>query len=266
VSGALARLREYFEDELFIRRANGLVPTAYAESLRGPVNRAISQINNEIFFARNFEPQTATRTFHISTSDLGEVVLIPNLIRMLEQHAPGCGLASIALPPRLLTEALAQGDVDLAIGYFPDLVANGIHEKLLANTPIACLARKGHPFIGRTIDLDTFQRAPQAVLSHESRKMNEFEALVAEQGLRRNVRAQLSSMTSLPSIIAATDLIAVAPAVMVTLFPGLMKVELPFQLPMLDLKMYWHHRAHRDPATKWLRSNVSKMAEGMAFQ
>lgn len=46
VSNALARLRRSFDDELFVRTATGMQPTALAEQLAEPVALALTHITD----------------------------------------------------------------------------------------------------------------------------------------------------------------------------------------------------------------------------
>lgn len=263
VSAALRRLREQFDDELFIRSGGGLVPTRFAESLQEPVRRTMELIDNEVLFARSFDPASARMTFRISTSDLGEAILLPPLHALLKKMAPNCTLQCVSLPPELMKRAMIQGEIDLAIGYFPDLAMNGIHEQFLSHLPLAGQVREGHPLAGKSIDSKTFQALGHAVVGHETRRLDAYEKFIEQQGIERDIRVELANMTSLPPLLASTDLIAVAPNI-TGQYSGLSKVDLPFEPPSIEAKIYWHHRAHADAAIMWLKRQIMDSQIGVS--
>ena len=66
VSGMLARLRESFDDPLFVRTQRGVVPTLRAQGLAGPVKRVLGEIDAML---RPREPSTANFTLSIAATD-----------------------------------------------------------------------------------------------------------------------------------------------------------------------------------------------------
>lgn len=259
ISAALARLRDQFGDELFVRSAAGLIPTQYAASLERPVREVIKLIDSEVLSARSFDPLTTRREIAISTSDIGEAVLLPGFISYLESNAPLCSLSSISLTPNRLATALAQGDVDIAIGYFPDLTGNGIHLQVLDAVPLKCICRIGHPLADETLDIEQFSALPQAVVGHGSRSIEVYEKMIHDYGAIRNIKLRLANMMSLPAIISSSDIITIAPFNMAELYPGLTTIDLSFGLPSLDVCVFWHHRSHKDPMNIWLRKAIGDL-------
>src|SRR3954453_22924573 len=72
VSYSLGKLRRRFDDELFRRGRDGLVPTVVADRLYEPLRDALAGIDGAVDPARSFEPSTAQAQFTIAMSDLGE--------------------------------------------------------------------------------------------------------------------------------------------------------------------------------------------------
>ena len=65
---------------------------------------------------------TATRPFTFAMSDVGEMVFLPKILERLRTLAPNAGIQSVSMPPHQIAEGLEKGEIDLTIGYFPDLV------------------------------------------------------------------------------------------------------------------------------------------------
>ncbi len=263
VSASLARLRRYFDDELFFRAGQGLMPTAYAESLRPAVCDAMEIIDSKVLHSRRFEPSKATCTFTFSTSDIGEAACMLPLLFRLQQAAPACTLSSSAAPPRKLAEKMANGEIDIALGYFPDLDAKCFHSELLWYEPLICLLRRDHPVIGETFSLEQFKSVEHLVVTHEERRHDDYERLIAEKRIPRKVRARICHFTNAPRLLANTDLVATVPRHVASLYADLHQlkcIKLPFPVPDLEVKLYWHQRAHQDAANCWLRKTIIAMS------
>jgi DNA-binding transcriptional LysR family regulator len=69
MSGALARLRHYFRDELLVPVGRQMVLTPVAEGLVGPVRDILLQIRGTLGSKPQFEPSTATRHMSLAVSD-----------------------------------------------------------------------------------------------------------------------------------------------------------------------------------------------------
>jgi DNA-binding transcriptional LysR family regulator len=268
VSASLARLRDYFSDPLFFRAGQGLLPTAYAESLREAVCSAMQLIDAQILHSRRFDPLNTSCTFTVCTSDIGEAVCMRPLLLRLNWEAPGCGLNSVAAPPKNLTDLMSHGEVDVALGYFPDLADKCFHSEHLGFDSLTCLLRKDHPIVGTDLTLDQFQRLEHLVVTHEGRRADEYERLISEQSIDRNVRARISHFTNVPALLATTDLVAVVPHSLAHLYCDiypLKTAQLPFSGGDIELKLYWHQRVHQDSANIWFRDLLISMFRSYEF-
>ena len=117
VSHALARLREMLEDELFVRTATGMQPTARALAMAVPIRDALKSLEAAIELPK-FEPASSTKTFTIAASDFMTMVVVPRLLELLRCEAP---LIDIVIRPGTridLAEQIDLGRIDTAIGTF----------------------------------------------------------------------------------------------------------------------------------------------------
>ena len=261
-SVALSKLREYFDDELFLKTSNGFVPTALAESLREPIAKIVASIDGQIANSRAFNPATARRRFVFASSDLGEVFFSPKIIRLFNDEAPHCSVSCTSLPANDLTLAMERGEVDLALGYFPDLDTNGISQVNFFSLDHVVIARKDHPIIKGRLTIEQFKTVRHAVVSHEARPHQEYEAVVMKRGLHRNIFASIAHLMTAPAIIRDSDLISVVPDLLAMEFAepfNLQVVPLPFEVPPIQSKMYWHVRSKGDAGVRWLRSSLMQI-------
>ncbi len=159
-----------------------------------------------------------------------------------------------------LAHGLERGDVDAAVGYFPELSLKNIRQQRFARHGFACLMRAGHPLWKSRLTVDDFLRAEHVVVRPEGRNSVEIlERFVERRRLRRKVAIHASHVLSVPLIIKDTDLIATLPYAVVSQFvsltPHLVAALPPFQLTY-DLKMHWHRRFDKDARSLWIREEL----------
>src|SRR5438128_1017461 len=118
VSVALGKLRDFFDDPLFVRSGNGMQPTPRAAKLVESARAVLSRIGSDIVAEPAFDPVRSDRPVTLVLSDVGEIVLLPMLLKRLRELMPGAVLQSITLPATEVTLQLESGEVDLAVGYF----------------------------------------------------------------------------------------------------------------------------------------------------
>ena len=123
VSNALKRLRDTLGDELLIRTAHGVKPTPRAEALWPVVRRTLAELEEAVAPAANFDVSKAQATFRMAMADATAVLWLPALVRSIESDAPGVNVRMVPLTTREPRPMLLRGDIDLAIGFFPGVVA-----------------------------------------------------------------------------------------------------------------------------------------------
>jgi DNA-binding transcriptional LysR family regulator len=262
VSTALGRLRDYFGDQLFVRTSRGMEPTPRALALIPAAREALSRIRQGMLDAQDFDAATTTHTFSIALADVGEVVFLPRLLQLFASRAPQANLRSLSLSPAQIERGLEAGEVDLAVGYFPDLAGNNFFQQRLFTHRFICLMRSGHPLTREPLTLPQYLAASHAVVRAEGRSQDVLEQFLEKKRLRRRAVLETSHFMSLPFILARTDLIATVPhaigATYAAAHASITLVEAPLELPRFDLRQHWHRKLHNDPRASWLRSAVAE--------
>lgn len=257
VSGALARLRESFGDPLFVRTARGMEPTPRTLALLPPTRAALGMVNNEILQAQGFDPSTSEKQVTLALSDIGEMVFLPKILQHLQTQAPHMTVRSVTMPVAQLERGLELGEIDLAIGYFPDLKGNNFFQQRLFSHSFVCLLRADHPIKGNKLTPKQFMALGHAVVNAEGRSQEVFERYLQKQGIRRRVVLNTPHFMSLPAIITRSDLVATVPLAAGVWFSSTARVRMvrpPFEIPSFDLRQHWHRRFNNDPQSKWLRA------------
>ncbi|HKT96813.1 MAG TPA: LysR family transcriptional regulator [Paraburkholderia sp.] len=263
VSTALGKLREYFDDPLFVRTSRGMEPTPRALCLIPPARDALIRIEKGMLEAQDFNPATSTHTFSIALSDVGEIVFLPRLLQVFAARAPNANLRSVSLPHSQVERGLESGDIDLAVGYFPDLGGNNFFQQRLFTHRFICLMRSDHPLAGKTMTLEQFLALGHAVVRAEGRSQEVLERFLEKKRLHRRAVLETPHFMSLPFILTRTDLIATVPHAIgfayVSEHASIALVEPPLPLPRFDLKQHWHRKYHNAPRGEWLRSVVAEL-------
>jgi DNA-binding transcriptional LysR family regulator len=263
VSTALAKLRHQYGDPLFHRAGHGMKATPRMRALIQPLREALRRVDDTFASESVFKPATTQRTFTFAMSDLGEMVFMPKILKRLRQLAPRAVVRSVAASAPQIERGLETGEIDLAVGYFPDLREKSFLEKHLFFHHFVCLLRADHPISASTLSLPQFLQLEHAVVYGAGRTYEVFERHLRAKKIHRKVVLETPHFLSIPSIIARSDLIVTVPhAVGVfakDLHENIRIAQPPIRSPKIDLKLHWHRNFQRDPKNRWLRELVADL-------
>jgi len=257
VSSALGKLRVFFADPLFVRSGNTMQPTPRAVEIMGPVREVLSRIGTDIVAAPRFEPARSERPIVLALSDVGEVVFLPSILKQLRREAPGVSLRSVSLPADEVASGLEGGNIDLALGYFPNLRRHNFFQQTLFSDSFTCLIRADHPVKSARLSSKQFRQLDHAVVRAESRTEEVIERFLARSRIQRRVTLTTPHFASVPPIVEQSDLVVTVPVPLAQYFStvsaGIRIVRPPFEPPRIDLKQIWHRKFHNDTRNRWLR-------------
>ncbi|OYD75206.1 UNVERIFIED_ORG: DNA-binding transcriptional LysR family regulator [Burkholderia sp. CF145] len=259
VSHALARLRESFQDDLFVRAGAVMAPTPVGEKVIDGVQRALAVIRQDIWQAKSFDAATTTRTFSVCLSDMGVIVLLPPLLAALHAQAPNATLRPIQVPSVELASALQDGEVDLAIGYLGRLGENLHQQSLFRRSLVGIIAGSG---TRKTVkmSLERFVASRHVVSATLAITNQLLEKELRRQGMKLRIGVDVPYLLAVPGLVANSDYIAVVPEELAALFSRLAAVDvftLPIPLEDLTVQQFWHARYHNDAGHRWFRALVA---------
>jgi DNA-binding transcriptional LysR family regulator len=268
VSHGLGRLRRLLNDPVFLRTPKGVVPTARAIELAGPIGIVLSEIRNVIATAAPFNPATSTRHFTIGAPDGVLAVFLPSLLAKLRQSAPRIDIRLRQLlppqggrPSELAWEPvfadLESGAMDLAIGPFNAIPAR-FDAKTLQEDDFVIVARSGHPF-ARTPSLERYCAAGHMVVSLTGDAHGFVDDALAHLGLVRRVALTVPSFFMTTALVATTDLLAAVPRSFAPAFvppSGVVVREAPLALPRFQIRAVIPKAALADAGVVWLRESL----------
>jgi DNA-binding transcriptional LysR family regulator len=264
VSKALRRLRETFDDPLFVRGPGGIVPTPRAHAIVRTARPHLSPLQEDLLKGEHFDPALSTRPIVLGLSEIAEMAFLPSILDHLRVHAPKSPVSTVTEPDVALAEGLERGDVDVAAGYFPALGQRNFRQRRLSRHGFACLMRAGHPLWKSRLTVSAYLSADHIVVRGAGRSQELLERFLDRRRLRRKVAMYTSNVLSVPFIVMDTHLVATLPYAVVTRFrsitPQVAAALPPFDIAY-DLKLHWHRRFDHEPRSVWLREQLAAVFE-----
>lgn len=277
VSNAMRRLRETLGDDLVRRSGQGLEPTPRANALWPAVREALRQLQ-ETLVPSPFDPATSQATFVLAMADATASALIPGLLNIAAREAPGTYLRVVPLSTRDPRALLDAETADLAIGLFPNVLADltaraqsggavSFAHQRLYDGEYVCVMRANNPLANGPLTLNRFCAARHMLVSFSGKPFGFVdEALTALQRQRRIVLTVNQFFTA-ARVVAQSDLLAVLPRHFVSqadVGNELVIRSLPFEMPVVHVDAMWHKRQQHNSSHQWLRCAITESAK-LAF-
>jgi len=252
ISGLLARLRDLFGDPLFVRTQRGLLPTPRAQALAVPLKQLLAD-SRRLVLRDLFIPATAEVTFTIASNDYMQHALLVPFVKMLRSKARQIRLA--IAPPIIegLSDALARGQVDLALT-IPEFAMSDLPSRLLYRERYVVAVRAQHPLARRgAMTLERFCDYDHVLVSPTGGSFEgPTDQALARLKLRRRVRYSVPSFLLMLELLQTDDLVALVPSRLVRESKQLVVLKPPIEVPGFDVIAVWHPRVDRDMGHRWL--------------
>jgi DNA-binding transcriptional LysR family regulator len=255
-SGALARLRDFFNDELLVQVGHKMVLTARAEGLIEPVRNMLIQVEEIIDNQPVFEPAESTRNYRLMMSDYVAAVVMPKALRRLQACAPGATVELVSNADGSV-QALERGEVDFLIA--PQLHISQLHpSEDLFEDGYVCVVWSENELVGQRISLDEYLDLGHVVARFGSRRTPAVDEWFFERfGHKRRIEVVAMSFNLLPQLVIGTTRIATMPESLARQYAKhfpLRTVPTPLPIPQLVEKIQWHRCRDADSATTWMRN------------
>jgi DNA-binding transcriptional LysR family regulator len=252
VSAQLSKLRDTFQDRLFLRSAQGVIPTPMAEQL-GPRVNAVFDSLAALAPPDRFDPAVVQATYVISATDYAVAVILPRLMAKVRAQAPGLKLIIRDFESDRLHALLTSGDLDLALT-FPAFVPDSCQTQWLFSEHHICVSRSDSPLQNQRLTIGDIADLPQIIISPtRANLIGSADDWFAHKGYRRNIVMSVPSFSAAPACIASTDCIAFLPSRILP-NPLVRPIELDESPPCFDVIAAWHPRSNQDPLHRWMLS------------
>ena len=264
MSAALSRLRKLLGDPLFLRSAEGLLPTPRARELAEPISQALRQLEATLVRKPDFVPAVAKLTVNLGLSDYPAFVVLPALLEALTEQAPGISVNVHAFNDRdHAVDLLDAGAIDVAIGVPPTHSDGRILTRPILRDEFVTIIASKHPAARRGMNMKTYLSLPHALASPEGQRHGLVDQALAQLGQQRTLALTLPHMFALPAIVARTGMTATVMKRVALQSPAGRQLAFfppPVTLPEIVFYLIWHRRSDGHQAQKWLRTLIESIA------
>jgi DNA-binding transcriptional LysR family regulator len=267
ISHALAKLREIFADELFVRAGQRLVPTAKALELAPTVHVILAGMESLLRPSKPFDPSLSVRDFAAAASEAGELILVQPLRQRLLSLAPSVRVGWMPSKREEDIDALRHGrchfviDIEGAAMQAPD-----IRLLKLFDDRLVTLARPGHPFALRKPRAPAFA-ASDHIAVDSLPPIEPIDRALGAEKLNCSIASRVSSVLVGLLLALNSDALLTLPASLALILEkqfGLVRIPQPFDPIALPLRLMWHSSYDRDECHRWVRNELAGLAQEIA--
>lgn len=263
VTHALNRLRAHFDDPLFVRQGNRVVPTERTRSVIADVQRHLNGLQGAARAQAAFDPATLDLNVTVGCRDVLESIALPALVAALAHEAPGLRLVSRRVPIQEIGRGLESGALDLVIGNWPKPDPRFARDDLFSDT-VVCLMRDSHPLAQATLTRDAYAAAAHlAPTPYTGDKRNAIEIGLARAGLTRRIVTTLPYFGLVPQVLLQSDLIFTTTRRFATHYAQLLPLVVvapPVPFPRIRSYLLTHPQPDRPTDIAWLRALMQSVS------
>ncbi|ABX48907.1 LysR family transcriptional regulator [Shewanella sp. SP2S2-4] len=252
VSEQLKKLRDVFEDRLFLRKTNGFVPTPLAEELSREIDKLLRGFQ-ELLSPKVFDPTTVLGTYVITATDYAQQIVLPQLIATLRLKSPNLKIIVRDFELDRLNDLMESGKVNLAIA-FPDYIPKPYPVIKLFEEHHICITSNHSTISKVNPSLKEIASYPTIIASPSRPNFKgSIDDWFKQFGLERNVVVSAPCFSVVPLYLETTDSIAFLPSRAVEGL-NVTQIVMSESPEPFDVIAAWHPRYSNDPLQKWIVS------------
>lgn len=264
LSHALSRLRETFDDPLFVRRSNKMQPTLLAVSLSKGISSALNTLTSCLNIHEDFSPENSHQTFIFSATDYTTSAFFPSLISKINEIAHNVKIKIIYSSAFDSMEELNSGKIDFAVGFQEvDIsTSNGIQSMECFDDEYVVAVRKNHPFITHELTLENYLKVQHVVVKPWNEDKGFIDKVLERENIKRKIAVELPSLLSAPIIVSKTNLAITLPLKgfrEIFNTEDLVIFKPPLPLPGYTLKVYYNQTLTNTKGHDWMKGLMSSI-------
>lgn len=265
VSHALRRLRELFDDPLFVRTAYGITPTARTLELAPQLRAVLDGVRDIVMPSERFEPARSTESVVIGMTDYASVILMPALSARLQQEAPHMRCVVRAQHPDLDVGSLDSEALDLSISPLWGPVPKRIAVEPLFHDRFVLVCRLGHPVLSGRVSLDAMMKVSRIVLTGRIDGSSVSEPSLIRAGIDTKPAMIVPHFLAAPFILERTDHFALLPERLsrhLLTIGALQVLEPPIALPDITMALMYHQqKVAASRCLQWLAGLITTLRD-----
>ena len=257
VSNALSRLREKFDDDLFVRTGTGMVPTQKTENIISDIQSALSLMQQSVNQPNSFDPAITERNFKLSLGDITEGRVLPYMMKEIYKNAPNISVGSYNYRRIDQVHALATNNLDFVVDpVIPD--SDEINSYKVFQDYFVVIHREGHPIQKiKNLTVDHLLSQKFINVSNRRKGLHMVDLELEKTGHRRDIALRCQHFLIAPEIIRETDAVIMATHSFAK-SNDLPFVEIPQELPPMEYFLSWHKNDEGDGGHEWMKDLIIK--------
>ena len=258
-SNALKRMRERFSDPLFVRTPEGMTPTPLADRLISSIDAGLGKFAQAIDQGRQFDPATSERTFRVAINDIGQLVMMPQLLAAAQEEAPFVRFETVDASMADAKQGMMHGQIDLAVGSWKAM-GQAFYEQRLFDETFVVLMSSNNPLAAGEMRFDEYLSAKHIAYRPSGATDTELQNTLNRAGVlgQRNVVLTAAHSLGLSAIVASSNLLLTAPRrlaqAMISTRADLKMGPTPFEVAPFAIRQQWHEKFQVDGGSRWLRT------------
>ena len=255
VSNALSRLREKFNDDLFVRTGSGMVPTQKTENMILDVQSALTLIQKSVNEPDTFEPRSSERNFKLSLGDVSEGRVLPFIMKEIYKDAPNISVGSFAYARSDQVHALSTNNLDFVVD--PIIPATDeVSSTKVFEDDFVVMHREDHDISKlKNVTIENILDLKHLHVSGRKRGLHLIDVELEKIGFKRSVSLRCQHFLIAPSIINSTDLVLMGTRSFAKR-NNLAFVEIPIEIPSMEYFLIWHKSDEGDGGHIWMKDLV----------
>lgn len=245
ISQSIQKLRTIFPDPLFIRKGQGVTPTAYATHLHDYISQGLESILGALDLSGSYDKQ---RTITIGTPPSLGAMLMPPIYKAVKESYPHLLLRNT--PVIDAATQLSQFQTDLIIDSHVHSVRSLAHHVLYTD-PLVLVCRKGHPALQAPLTLPDLEQFQHTLLMLEGQGHSDLRKRIHDMFPERQVSFSSYNMFTIAALIAGSDLLGLMPKRFFDLFSQCWPLQTldfsPVNEECIEFSLHYNKLSLRDP-------------------
>ena len=264
VSHALARLRDKFDDPLFVRHGRTMVPSETCETIMPKVNQALAVLDTTLSSAPEFDIHQHQRKINLGLRDILESLFFPPLVTDLVKNTPNITIQSQQIRRAQMEQLLEDQDIDIVIDVLSP-TSDKVLSQFVCHEHFSLVCRPDHPILD-DLTIKNYQKYPHGIVYLKDSEVDIVDMALAKHGISRNVSLRCEHYFAAASVACECDMLLTMPNAYASTLKSKLPIKvapLPFEVPLLPVHMYWHQKFDQDPVNRWMREKLATIAASL---
>lgn len=264
LSHALTRLREQFDDLLFVRTQRGLAETPKVRVLLPQVRALLASAETLYGSAEQLDLERLRRKVTIAATTYIEAHVMGRFVKTVQRQAPSLEIETRALSGGFPKRELEQDEFDLAVAAYFDALPSGFRIKTVFKDHFVCVCAKKNAYLRTKRTIEDYTRARHLQIEVPPGVFAPVDQYLKSKKRSRQIDLRVGNFLTPGLILSETELLLTCPASLAATYAnmqGLVVTDLPFRLPAIETKMVWHEKNQNDPFHSWLRETLAQAAQ-----